>query len=142
MFYTKYGAIFHGNSLGSNHYQNLGLATHVCINQLNPQSYLLYNGTKDCTDYSSTILGKVVKYPPIMGKQLRLMMSPFCSRRDVTGLCAPSEFIPVWNHVQAAIHKKVKRSYIFILESNVLITEENIPAHDFTPIFEILNGYE
>ena len=36
-----------------------------------------------------------------MGKQFRLKISPFCNRRVVTGLWAPSVFIPDWNQVQA-----------------------------------------
>ena len=48
---------------------------------------------------------KLVKYPWIMGKQFKLMMSPFWSRRDVKWLCPPSVFIPVMNHVHAAIQE-------------------------------------
>ena len=36
-----------------------------------------------------------------MGKQFRLKISPFCNRRVVTALWAPSVFIPDWNQVQA-----------------------------------------
>ena len=52
----------------------------------------------------------------MQGKQLRLKMSPFLILLDVSGLCAPSVFIPDWNHVHAEIDGKQLQVNTFLDE--------------------------
>ena len=52
--------------------------------------------------------------PAIIGKQFRLRMSPFCTRRLVGKLCAPSVLIPDCNQDQAENRKKKKNVTTFL----------------------------